>query len=420
MLNDEIHDAEWIRFHEYTRRVRKIWTYCGSTTESALLSLLVLQNGGKALFPFLQHLEWEQLSPFDTSILALLSPSVRHLAIDFVGDQYDAGAPTNREYALAMLLRAASSRCPMLDKLIVDGFIHPLSISTIASWQHLRSVRLDSTLLDDRSLHTLSTMTSLIELSLTFRERDFDFSAHNGFHCLQKLVLFGHTANIGKFISTISSSQLHHIHLFDMSPDVGPEDSRDLLTMLVSQFGASLRQILYKGGDALRSRLYGDRPLLDVIGPLLGARNLEMIHIVLNFTAIFDVSDHDIETMASTWTKATSLRLSLSYLHGNVTPSLRSLLHFRRHCPLLDTLSLPYVEVEPLPTMESTMPATPHPLHYLGIGNPKVTITDPCRMARFLNCSFPKLSVDRSFSIHRNRSGWEEVVKLLRTYRRTA
>ncbi|KDR76894.1 hypothetical protein GALMADRAFT_418285 [Galerina marginata CBS 339.88] len=134
-----------------------------------------------------------------------------------------------------------------------------------------------------------------------------------------------------------------------------------------------------------------------------------------------DVADDEVKRMAMAWPHLEGLYFDTSSGHPKPRPSLKSLLWFAVYCKRLVSLKFELSENlgdsgEALP--EEMALAVDHNLRYLNVG--ASIIENPARVAGFLNCVFPSLSLLLWSSINeqdqRNNDPWKEVQAQIRCY----
>ncbi|KAL6306482.1 hypothetical protein BKA93DRAFT_142945 [Sparassis latifolia] len=429
VLTAEVEPADWERFQQYAKRIRRVAFTVATSVASPWSILLHLThlNNHQPLFPRLRHLAWTQSAPFDYSLLYLVSPSLLYLsfAINGMWPSIDQGQDLEKEHAITHLFRAVCSKSPSLRHISTKGLGILQAGQAFAMCRELRSLDIDPAFIDVPLLHALSSLPNLVRLDISSYVYSGEESHLNRFPVLQELTIRGSVMLAVQVANTVSSLLLHTLSLeitFD-DPDLGDsEELAHVLCRLTSVISKRFPIVRCFSANIVAGFRQDSEELAPLVQPLTAMHTLEHIKLRCNKKLVW--GDEDFIALAAAWPKAKEVSLLFfAGLEDIETPVLpRVLLEFARLCPNLETLELPVVDFRShsLPLLEKR-PA-PHGLRTLYISN--VTnrlIQDPFQVARFLDSVFPNLAAHEMATsnltlvmrMQQEQAGWKQVVKLL-------
>ncbi|KAI0772461.1 hypothetical protein BD413DRAFT_474355 [Trametes elegans] len=425
----------WKQFLHRASHVREIGTASCGPSELALIRAVVQYNGGATFLPALQRIVWRHGYPSDTSLLGILSPSVRNLELATTRfatplGQHLLSPPDFTQFE--PLFVGLASAAPFLLRLTVSGrqLPAPTIISHLLSLTRMRELYLYNELciLAPNDLHTI--LESMPNLKLLYaRLRDFSFpdcSANS--LSLRELRLQASSEDIAGLLSScLRAPNLSSITLGITDSTHTPHHSACLQALASAPLASSLHELYIS--TVVQAEI-GEPPAgsyAALVEPLAPLAELEVVELrVLNTTVA--IADADMRTLARAWPRLR--RLVLAYVPSEALPPLAALRHFARHCPALRELSLTKMAVtNPLAMPsegDSEMPAhdaPPHPLQELDL---RLTFAgrgpyDMMGVARFLDRIFPNLdlreeaSSDNGFAaFHATWARIEKEIRLLR------
>ncbi|KAI0370926.1 hypothetical protein BV20DRAFT_225844 [Pilatotrama ljubarskyi] len=395
----------WKRFLHRASHVRQIGMASCREPELALIRAVVKYNGGSTFLPTLQKLVWRHGVPSDTSLLLILSPSLRDLELATTRFAAPLGvAPIFAPFRdgdlpqLETLIAGLSKTAPNLDRLVISGRQIP-GPAVVPHLLRLTRMR-ELCLYDDMCVLSPNDMRSVLEglpeLKVLYaRPRGFAdpvLSARST--SLKELCLHASSQDLtGLLGSYLDVSSLSSLSLDITDEGYSASHQRCLKALSSASFAPSLRTLsLATPSQAdMSTPAIGSYSIL--VQPLAGLRDLEVVELrVLN--TVMDVGDEDILAVAQTWKHLR--RLVLSYVPSGVLPPLMALGHFVKYCPELRHLSLTRMSIPAVidvPDLPEN--AGPHPLRFLNL---QMTFAarrqqDEDAIARFLDRLFPNLEL---------------------------
>ncbi|OBZ65148.1 hypothetical protein A0H81_14866 [Grifola frondosa] len=396
ILSGEISQEEWKRFCEYAKLVREVAhdSFCENMVESWVWVYLMRQSRGEPLLPCLRSLGWVQSHPFSTILLAVISPSLRKLDLEFGYDHADYGTIRKQECSIDMLLRNVFSQAPNIWNLTISSLAHPSTLIAITRLTQLRKLDISKSaaVLDTGLLFHLSTLENLVDLGIKV---DFDDAPNFvGFYALKILRAEVHS-DVTQVLNTIFSPQLETLGISQIPSTTLLMASR-LMNEVRSRFG-SLHTLHYTIlSDKARSssaHVTAVLPLGDVVEPLLHLGTLEDVSLDFGGREVA-VSDKYLDDVANAWPRLTSF--SLKHKCGTTIPSGNVLLSFARRCPALKTLLLPSLDISD-GAFSYNWPLMSHELYVLGLtmsAGGAIQHTESLGLA--IDLIFPNLSVPDS------------------------
>lgn len=437
MLNENIHQREWLRLECYAYRVRSL--SIGNILTSvhpSVYPILAQATQGRVLFPRLTTLEFNKdrvmdyasmhfIAPLLVSTtlqkleLALPKPPRSEITRDNLYDMPSGSDAVDREELVSKILDPFSVGCRELLVLVVDTGMQPLpSMRPIAKFQNLQTLDVRCVSVADvlRYRSEIPTLTSL-SVMLVYDPADAmqpqpaaqpqpatkpQPLPSTCFSKLQSLTVTGRDLEVVKLIGGLSRTTLPYLHItvdFQLPPD-GNAFSAALAAKCATMTALRAISIYYRSPQ--------DHPLsgslFSNVVPLLSLHNLEDVTISF-ISAALDVTDDDMQMLATAWSKLRALTLSWDVFDREVqlTPTSTSLLGFARGCPQLRKLGLSYVDLTDVGEPAS-WPSASHSLQqldvefgydddYAGLIQQEL---DPETTAKFLNCVFPTVMLSHS------------------------
>lgn len=253
-------------------------------------------------------------------------------------------------------LRELIGRTPHLKDLFIRARLSPSTVTVIPQLPVLQSLTLVglgpcSNLALLRQLSTLNYMNKLhfsIEEPLLFPSSVATIPAIKGFSALEELTLHGTFPDITDALTALRDNRIKSLHI-EVIPDVQiePDVFQRICHACLTQVGLHFRSL-----KALKVTYYNSPriPMFDpfdiievfmwVLHPVLELGQIEVVDLV-GFPPC-NLSDDDIETIASAWPLAKSISLPSATVLGRFGsfPSMIALSSFAKRCPNLQTLSM--------------------------------------------------------------------------------
>ncbi|KDQ51730.1 hypothetical protein JAAARDRAFT_40752 [Jaapia argillacea MUCL 33604] len=290
-----LRDNDWIRYDEYSRRVRTLRFSHTGQVNCDIYSQLT-RHRQTPLLPSLRelylthHVSNEDLTStlFNSEVIPLLNPSLRKLGVS----TWDLGKVEYEDEELEEILRSLSGRCPVLQSLYLSGAIPLISLEPLSNLRHLTSLDLIYVYrvpcaFDSTTATALSTLPSLTDLSIpdVFIKYLGDPISSEGFLVLESLYIkCGDPPGIARTLRCISSPVLRKIHVEDVKRIAG----RDLVEHLwaFSQFSGSLIELNWEEDRSTDFEETGFICMgIELLEPLLVLKNLETFRISLHASA---------------------------------------------------------------------------------------------------------------------------------------
>ncbi|KAH9948962.1 hypothetical protein B0H21DRAFT_875815 [Amylocystis lapponica] len=411
------------RFQQYARRIRAIRVRRASPqVETSVYFQVAHHLKGEFLLPCLTTLRWEQLSPYDTSITTLLSPSLHSINLNFDKPVDVVSAQNNpnsgRHITLGMLLQSIFQACPSLKDISMTNLYVPPESFAFTALQRLCKVELHdcSPLITSHVLQALSTVPTLVHLVLDIPvEDDKDDSGLrsccNGFYALRTLAISGRLSHIQPIVSAISSTAVDSLDINIKSKD-GATKHASLLTIVASRWSTSLHTLKLKLRLSLECKP-SDGPqhnvaLMQFLHPALALGALTSLKIWA-WDVPLAISDEDTRELASSYPCIEALRILndpaprlppqttlRDYVRGS--PPLSALLDLAHRLPALRDLTMPFrLDQLQLETLVANPRVASSALLNLGAWQSilEVAPKDPRRVANCIIAAFPNLATLR-------------------------
>lgn len=299
----------------------------------------------RPLFPYLQDLSWNAMTPHHTDLHLLVTPALQKLTIWLVYKR-DTETAAGERVDLDLLFQTTVSQLRGLRELQVYSQepnidIDVLAWMSIPQLQNLRTLRLESLcyIEDLDFIAGIATLPQLTELSVSLDAslNPVRFSHLRGFSALQTLTLT--KADSEDLLSPFASPDLHTVTFFLEHWD--GETLQWMFSGAIARFPA-LRSLAVDLKNEARNP---HAPILDfhtLFGALPSAPTLEEFSIHTPASIITAVGgDHDLARLAEAWPRLRVLRF-ITTLQGVVSPA--ALVAFAQHCPRLHTLQIRGVE----------------------------------------------------------------------------
>ncbi|OBZ73821.1 hypothetical protein A0H81_06374 [Grifola frondosa] len=447
-LSGELTPEHAARFFQYARRVRSIPN--GIIRPETLLdppsvySYLADQNHGAPLLPQLQELRWQITSAAAaTTLITLVPKSLRRLRLDFQDSRFNENAnidsdQTAQKDAIHSFLRTLRSKTPSLAYLVISGYVKSTAESWLPVAEFTRLQSLHIVITDPTLLPHIAQMPCLSELSMSlFLPEDDELRFGDcPFPALRDVtiqVTGNSLAYYTRILGAVTSAHMESVYMsvnFDGRPQSPGgaalvEQYHGLYRVLGSTPSApSLRKVQLDiwlhcnmgGVPENRATLVAEQPLIEIFGPLLSSRTLEVLRFVQYPCCPLPVilSDGDIRQVAEAWPNLQSLLLR--YKTSRSLPTIHVLADIARLCPNLEHLFLPGINTSETPDLSGNWQSS-SPLRELylidGGGD-----ADADRFARILDRCFPFLDI--SSLLYRDRSStWLKIVGTLSRLQRT-
>ncbi|PBK98326.1 hypothetical protein ARMGADRAFT_573864 [Armillaria gallica] len=258
MLPDNISDDTWVRFEQYSRRIRSITLDAQLHTIHSSTIFLRLAENCEPLFPNLQKLNVDMNFAADTSILFFLaSPLLDDVTIAFPAYAVIDTASTS--------VRTVSRKLPTLRSFTIscipDGN-HPRPLETICPFTNfsglrtLHRLKIDSHLADVNFLVQLQSFPDLAYLQIVISQSlpTDSRQTRNGFRSLVSLHITAHVSSMPRILRLIrpgSLTSLTYIDAYSQSYNEIGEFMQDFHAEIVSRFPSlltlSLKYQIYYG-----------------------------------------------------------------------------------------------------------------------------------------------------------------------------
>ena len=368
-MRGAIEDEEWARFLRYSGRVRKLHYHyaegpgerLGEHAFSALVQHAL--RSGTTVLPNLQEIFWLQFShvaqclPFLCRFLKRVTLYVQTVSPTPLPDAPAPIIPGLME-GYGSLLGVLETCAPCLEELSLEGvdFRTSWSLSSPTIFKHLRALHLGSISTPTSVIVSYcSRMPRLASLSVVFRRssglgREPARSQH-GDQCqdppclpaLEVLRIAGAPCDIEDILHAVNSPVLHTTALSVAIPDNDTDGWTRCATLLSARFSQSLRTVraeCTRSQTVVPSRA---RPFPLYAQPLLPLQRLQDCTITIDDPAGVELTDEDVDAMATSWTSLSTLDVSLrGGTSGVPRPTFTSLFSFALRCPALVILRLPF------------------------------------------------------------------------------
>lgn len=416
VLHGEIRPEDWTKFDEYAKRVRLILEVDGDKIDSSVYIRIAQIRGSVPLFPALQVLQFA-LHEYSGSLMNFVSPALRRI---FLHTQ-NSHLPTP---VVGTFLNALVDTTPHLTDLSIQSILSRSTVTVIPQLHTLQFVSLFSIGPPANSVlfRELSTLKHLKKLSFQFFDasRTVGFplianpDASVGFSVLEDLAIFGTWSEIMDALAGLRDDTITKLYVDVRSqnePEV--ENSQWSRGACFKQIGLHFRSL--KNLRISDSYPREDRPFdpfdlasfIIILHPLLDLHQIENIDF-LGFPPC-NMSDEDVEKIASAWPRAEHIGLPDRVIPGHIQslPSIAALSSFARLCPELRELNM---VIDARGTTELPPPILDHHLESLSVG--PSWIDSAIVVASYIDCIFPYVG---SFNYAENvdNAAWSQVVEWL-------
>ena len=319
---------------------------------------------GAPLFPLLERLGGNIELPNPSPFLIAFSPSISHLSISVFPDR---SAPRNqhRDYAAALLQFVSSKETPsndVLERIVAsappDLRLHLERLGRFTSLRDLE-ITCSGIVLDPINLRSVSAMSNLRTLKADFRlpEASRQLTYRGAFQELEQLTITGRLGDIERAIHAMAAPKLRQLYIFVIEErsggDIEATRLHQTLQSILPSLPASLSSlelsmpVLSRTPSELLS-------LAEILEPMFPLRNLRTI--ICKFeTYPKDLTDEDVAVLATAWPNLRKFHIG----YGERLPSFRtpltlaSLVTLAQHCPHLESIQLPVLDIRAVPPAES-------------------------------------------------------------------
>ncbi|KAL6297945.1 hypothetical protein BKA93DRAFT_813259 [Sparassis latifolia] len=344
-----VNDGSWVRFLAYARRVHSL-CLMDISMKIRPMSFIMLARcaADQRIFPFLSELFISSITSAAPMLLffaaGALRPSDGMIERTTATREWPAIASPSATQLLTADVDPLAQQASPLRALTVAGPLHSPLLESIASFNRLEELCVESTHVSPSDLGVLAGMEVLKGLRITLRDAQGDVVPYT-FGALQYLDVGGHPSDLAWFFGALSAPRLHMVKV-DVQGLAFASDvwlpCRAFIEALSSQLRSSLRVVNIKHYYILnkpRARV------MDALLPLLQVSGLESLEMDVRLP--LSLTGDDIQEMASAWTSLKSLTLTYRDELDMDAPSVFSLAAFAVHCPHLHTLAIPRVVAEP-------------------------------------------------------------------------
>ncbi|KAI0366698.1 hypothetical protein BV20DRAFT_1055365 [Pilatotrama ljubarskyi] len=420
---EHVTQPDWVRFQEYAKRVQGLrWHFARSRpVHRTVWIMLERKSAGQPLLPRLRTLALMSLRVNDpVTLTVLLAPSVRNLRLSFEdGLTMPEDLTHTRLSPVGILLQLAIEAVPQLSTLHIESGL-PKQMPTLPYFSplvHLNGLeKLDllysGAVVDYQTLQLFSHIPSLrnllVQLSLADAGQADDLRFGEAFERLGELHLSGSIYEIRR---VIQASNFLNLTSFALSVSIANtiEDLKDALAAICNRMPQSIDDANLFCSAAISSPAMS---LAEILRPYLSFDKLGTMDVEFD-NYVPRVDDHDCLAFARAWPSLTRFHLScwMPETHRRrpdppPQPTVLGLAEFARHCPRLDLLTLPYLDVWTLPSPRSVPRSGQEALRHLQIaeylGGETANLLD---LALILDLLFPRLGCERSVTLQ-SRSGF--------------
>ncbi|KAI0765685.1 hypothetical protein BD413DRAFT_718371 [Trametes elegans] len=421
MFDDEITEADWIRFKAYGSRVRTLRMTDIGRVHASVWMILTRWSLHDPLLPNLVRLTDFTINAMSMCYTMLFTPTIRHLELTTDG--------SSESGAIRMVVRAAQATLSHVTSLVVDDQ-HSVSKGVPQNVAFWTLDQLESLVVKHKAPLTLAAMQALASvprlqrLTVHVREVPVVDDRVTGFASLRNLVLEGTPNDIGNFImatvlpSLVSFTGNAYDFCIDRQGVLRMQESFGSLPPTLRHFTASFRCTCngehFSDGEGL-------------FRPLRALKALSSI--ALTYSLIkFTLEDRRLRAAVDAWPSLTAFEVitlkPTPLPHGDshcipmpmtirvyssdedededdtppfnpldhVPPTLPTLAAFARAHPSLERLALPSIDVDAVPDIAS-VPLLDHGLRTITVGelDKGVSLWD---FALALDLLFPHLDFD--------------------------
>ncbi|KAJ6608518.1 hypothetical protein B0H10DRAFT_525549 [Mycena sp. CBHHK59/15] len=381
--------SDWQRPLFYSKRVRSLESavlddsaHLGS---SDIFDTLGLCLPGQFLFPNLQRLNWNVLTPFTFhSIRFFLAPTITRIVVDV--------SSTSQ----LSLLPTLPVKCPYLTHITVStafglsGVLQSIS-EFVCGLPHIESLDLEN--LDPATLEYISQLQTLTSLILSGAKGFETFinpmtSPKYAFSALKTLEFRHCTVECATaFIEMMFEATLQSFSLENPDPQVTDEATAQLYAAIAGCCSHSLRFLLIDSYDPV--------PAAQIAAYTVRSQTLQRLFCLSNLVTIFlrcavgfDLDDNTISDMARSWPCVE--RIVLAAIAPHHIPSrvtLDGIYAFAQHCPRLQDLEITF-DASVVPKIDKKRVSQEQ---LLSLDVAASAIRTPKRVAKFVSYIFPKL-----------------------------
>ncbi|TBU29671.1 hypothetical protein BD311DRAFT_660512 [Dichomitus squalens] len=369
----------WSRFLWYARFVRKLQIPdydLEAPNHARLLRTVLDDNHGHSVFPSLQVLWYSPTAYKDTCFYSLLTPRLRKLRLSY-SRALDTTLPLRlpRDPDFEGTVNEIRRLAPGLQHLRIEPYcmsFKPRLIRQIATFEHLRGVKL-MTSIPSTSFRILAAIPGLEKLHVShFTWNEASDPCRTIYTPnLVSILVCGDSTSLTELFRVLRAPMLKHANICmarEDAPAVEPDIVACLDTFVQAISPKQLRSLSLHVG---RHEPATGIPLFDFLFPLFALSKLTRVELLgPNLPTIVD--DRDFATIALAWRELEAFAMpAMSWERGQDTPTPVALDYFRRYCPHLRSLKLPFLD--PCEEYIDYPPPPPdgsyHGLHELVIGS---------------------------------------------------
>ncbi|PBK89316.1 hypothetical protein ARMGADRAFT_1033382 [Armillaria gallica] len=390
MLPDIISDGTWVRFKQYSRRIRSITLDEQLRTIHSSTIFLRLAENYEPLFPNLQKLTVDMNFAADTSILFFLaSPLLDDVTIAFPAHAViDTASASVRTVGWKLpKLRSFTISC------VPDGnYPHPVGticpFTNFSGLRKLHRLKIESHPVDVEFLVQLSSFPDLAQLQIIISQSlPTDVrQTRDGFRSLVSLHITAHVSSMPRILRLIrpgSLTSLTYIDAYSQSYNEIGEFMQDFHAEIVLRFPSLLTLSLkYQTYYGQLAQEYWESTRA-VFEPLYGLCKLQ----AFTYNGMVSLENDTVELLlAPAWSEIRTIDIPV--LQGPC-PTYEVLCTLAKCCPHLSELSMPVTfPYDDAPLRDDHIPLS----HRLRIfSSPDTSVSHVASVARFMDGTFPFL-----------------------------
>ncbi|KAI1788328.1 hypothetical protein LXA43DRAFT_925115 [Ganoderma leucocontextum] len=347
-------DAEWEHFLEHTQRIREIYTDTKKSISPSVWTFLSRRlPQGQGLLPRLHRLDAFDVAASEHGRIFLLSPTIRHLTMNWHLSQLDEGhliTHTAIEVAQQMTI-------PYLDSLRVarmDSFNGAtVELFPYLKLSHLHTLEIAHMICVERSLlAALLEFPRLRKLTLAIGKLQLgpDPQLSPGFHELRDLRLISRPRGFSDFLQLTNPPNLESLALQISDWFRDAHENIPFVAAALSKITPSVRRFELRIEDTISAELPRFSDLLD---PTFAMDHLTHVAIRLDRLAYdIPIENFELLRMAQAWPNLVEFEFDIAKVEDDADPldcydlpALDSLVRFAECHPKLVRLTFPYVHL---------------------------------------------------------------------------
>ncbi|KAI0692406.1 hypothetical protein C8T65DRAFT_669648, partial [Cerioporus squamosus] len=359
-LTEEVTEDQWARMQWYANRVRELHGLDAlKSMHSSAWAFLEGVRRNRPLMANLRYLNAVVSIEDPSGLMRMLSPSLREVHLSFAFTKALPSEPVAPIDAsvVGSVFRVIPSKLPHLHELSVRGPSQSLSSSCLTSLRHFEQLRtLDmfssQVAFDAGALAIVSQMSTLtvleVEISLqasSSKVEELRFTNH--FSSLTRIHIGGSLVDLVQFFAATRLKNLRELAL-TLRSTPSEQAIHDSFVRIMTDVSPSLTNVnlfftheqISPSASFVSSRVFE---------ALIGFSELIELNVEFDskrYAPLFD--DEDAAAFATAWRELRSFR----FWTGNLTrcrPTVSGLVEFARHCPLLEDIQLPSLDITSLP-----------------------------------------------------------------------